>query len=163
MKVLSRGSLVILVSLILLSAHAPDEPIYGYLWRTLAWAGLDIPMTPLTSDMALMLDPATKRQSYRESFQLLIDTGQSQPTVMSIGEADFYLIRLPGLLIAELAAYGSDVEGPVSAVCRSLTYQLKKPILSWKLVSQTPVGTQIPEELLKMGLGFDCPGIVTGS
>lgn len=163
MKFLKRGSLVILLSAILLSAHAPDEPIYGYLWRTLAWLGLDIPMTPLTSDMALMLDPGTKSQSYRESFELRIDTGQNQPTVMKIEEADFYLIRLPGLLIAELVASGADFEGPVSAVCRSLKYQLKNPVFSWGLVSQTPSRKPLPESLLKMEMGFDCHGIESGS
>jgi hypothetical protein len=119
---LSKLIFASLLIAIVLSAHpfGPLQRPAEALWRPLALMGLDISMTPFTSDMALMVDPGTGRQLGVRNMFIEYSLGGTEQRAQW-PDLEFYRFRLPALLFVDLHANGFVSLGHVRTLCRYLT------------------------------------------
>lgn len=91
------------------------------LWQSLASMGMDVSMTPITTDMLLMLEPNQKTSYYQRKIQFVVFK-KNKEMVLSWDMLDFYKIRLPALLMTEYGDSNIKAQGFINALC----FQLNK-------------------------------------
>lgn len=120
---MSKPFLLFLLLLgIFISAHEilPKE-LNNKLGNFLAMLGLDVAMTPLTTDMLLMQEPSSNSSYYQRNINLIVFDQVSEKKIPweLLG---FYQVRIPLQLMSEYASTDMGAKGFVHAIC----FQLKK-------------------------------------
>lgn len=108
-------------ALILLAAH-PLPALRGAsdrAWEWLAPWGLDVAMTPLTADMALMVERDGAGTSYQRKPTLEVEAADEW-RALDWAHASFYGVRVPLLLLADQKGHGGSVAAHVRAICFQL-------------------------------------------
>lgn len=130
LKTMIFGLLIITV----LSVGLPIEPISNWAFEFTKYAGIDIPMTPLTSDMAMMSDFSGKT-SYEKKLSLVV---YSEGIRIQVDEKNllFYKHKIPLHLFFEVIADGEMSEEGQHYVCSMLKeYAPKNKITAFELIS----------------------------
>lgn len=121
--ILDRARRIFFVSVmvaIFYSAHSFifEQSLFSEkLWQSLSYLGMDISMTPFTSDMMLMVEAKTLRPLYRETLQIKYQLPDGWH-LADVKNLDFYQFRLPALLFMEWYSYGTPPQGYIRALCR---------------------------------------------
>lgn len=114
--------LFILLFLIIVSAHDVLPESKGIqLWKFLGYFGIDVAMTPVTTDMFLMLEPSGDHSYYQRNIQFKVKKQEEQEISMEWSKIGFYEIKLPFLLMSEYVSQENLVKGFVHAICFQLT------------------------------------------
>lgn len=141
-----RGILLFFFLIIFSSAHSfwPSE----YFFRGLSLLGSDIAMTPVTPDMALMVESQKTLYTSKMSLDLLL---KDHSTVsLSLRKQSFYEIKLPLLLMMDLYRYGLNVELHKRALC----WQLKRK--NPELFSFTLKSIDVSQQNIGLNRAFLC-------
>lgn len=126
---LRSGALWGIWLLILLAAH-PLAPLRGAserAWELLAPWGLDVAMTPLTADMALMMDRDGAGTPYQRQSTLEIEASAVW-RALDWAHASLYGVRVPLLLLADQISHGGSAAAHARAICFQL--RVREPAVS---------------------------------
>jgi hypothetical protein len=141
-----RGSLLFFFLIIFFSAHSFWS--CDSFFRGLSLLGSDIAMTPVTPDMALMLESHETLYTSQMSLDLLLKNRSI--VKLSLREQSFYEIKLPLLLMMDLYRYGLSVKLHQRALC----WQLKRK--NPELVSFNLKSFDTSQENLGLNRAFLC-------
>jgi hypothetical protein len=141
-----RGILLFFFLIIFFSANSfwPGE----YFFRGLSLLGSDIAMTPVTPDMALMVESQKTLYTSQMSLDLLLKDRSN--VKLSLRKQSFYEIKLPLLLMMDLYRYKISVDLHQRALC----WQLKRK--NPDLVSFTLKSVDASQENLGLNREFLC-------
>ena len=91
--------LSLLLVLIFISTNPVDSfrPWTRELWVTLNKLGLDISMTPLTSDMMMMYDPTSQLNLYKHHLSVIYRS-ESGEKIIPVRSLPFYGFKVPAIL-----------------------------------------------------------------
>jgi hypothetical protein len=151
---IKRVMCLALLLTIVFVAHtpAPLEPLGQILFQLLAPLGLDIPMTPVTSDMQLMIGRNDQNNRYVRKIEVDFENQEKEQTV-SAGDLNFYRFRLPFQLMSEMIEIGGTYQAHALAICAELSRQYKLPVM-WFRVRLVPKATN--DEALGLDRKFVC-------
>jgi len=128
-----RGLLVSILLLIVFAAHPmePLIPIQNKVWRVLYTLGMDVAMTPITSDMMLMWDEKTNARAYTSHFYLQIEDTSGNEHKLAGSDLDFYFLRIPILLMVDYQMDGAPLDGFLDLICKNLNKKLGIQAKQW--------------------------------
>lgn len=150
MKIAFRFIFSVLIILSIYVAHNTSSDIFNFVHMI----GLDIPMTPFTSDMALMTSKNKNEKAYyQKSFYLRYQTIKGY---FSIDEThlDLYEFKIPFQWLSECKQYDESCEHVIYYLCRSIEHTTHQLILSWS-VQETNAEVKIAQDGLF--LEYRCP------
>ena len=113
--------LTALLLAILIAAHTVGaiQGLAFHLWRVLSVFGVDVAMTPLTFDMMLMYDPASRTNAYQHSVEVRYATPEGVLHV-PVNTLSFYRWRVPAILFVEEWFWKTNTRAHVYALCHEL-------------------------------------------
>jgi hypothetical protein len=124
---------VLVLLLITYNAHYSERRLYWYIGQL----GLNIPMTPFTADMSLMLKDK-KEAYYEQDFSLKFIT-ENEFGLIRIKDLGWYQFKAPFQALYDCKESGSTCSHIVYYICRSLSDHLGRNINSWAaLYDQKP-------------------------
>lgn len=117
--------------------------------------GLDIPMTPFTADMTLMLSKDESHEAYyTKNFLVIYQTGLNDFYPLKVEELGWYEFKAPFQWWSECFEAGRECPMVLYYLCRAIEDKVKSPILSWKIEAlEKKHATQIEG----LGVEFQCP------
>lgn len=130
-----RFFLISILLLILFAAHPmePLIPMQDKVWRALYALGIDVAMTPITSDMMLMWDEKTNARAYMSHFYLQITDTFGKEHQLPGAELDFYSLRIPILLMVDYQREGAPLDGFLDLICKNLSRKLGIRAKQWQV------------------------------
>ena len=116
-----RAFLIPVLLLSVLSIGFPWSTPYGDLsYSFLRKIGLDVPMTPMTVDMAMMSD-ANGKFVYEKVLKLKVYDGLKHSLIVDPKVLNFHLHKIPLILYYEVLARGGNMPEGRVFICRSLS------------------------------------------
>jgi len=100
----------------LISANPVWDSLSTRLWFLLAPLGLDVAMTPFTSDMMFMGQNESQRL-YQRQLTLSVISKSKALKSLPWKHVSFYGIKLPVLLMSELEFNGISTAGHIRGIC----------------------------------------------
>lgn len=125
----------VFITVILIMALSIGFPVStalgGWSYLFLRQFGLDVSMTPMTVDMAMMLDQ-NDRPLYETTIDLIVETKEGQQYIPS-QNLNLYHHKMPMNLYFEIIANGGTFPEGRVYICRGLENLMKKRITSFML------------------------------
>ncbi len=149
-KIIKRLIFTSIIILMVIAAHFP----HGRLIYQMHTIGLDIPMTPFTADMTLMLAKKNKSAAYyQNNFQIRYKSARGTNTIKA-EHLGWYEFKAPFQWMSECREGGRECPFVLYYLCRSLEDYTKTLIISW-----IPEATNSAENDTSSGLGVEyrCP------
>ena len=145
-----RGLFVFLLAAIIFASYPLSSSsstslrsLQDFTWRVLYGLGVDVSITPITSDMALVFDSQTGDRAYLEPYTLKVELANGSSLSRTLfADEDLYLVRLPILLMMDYKRSGDELTGFVRVVCRNLSYVYESPVTAWSFL----INQRIKEE-----------------
>ena len=139
-----------LIILIIASAHLTESELIARVHNL----GVDIPMTPFTADMALMLKPNQRSEAYyKKNFIIRYKTIKSLGTIEG-KDLGWYEFKAPFQWMSECRELTGSCNTAQYYLCRSLEDYTKKIIISWEALE---VDQKIQSQNVGFGVEYRCP------
>lgn len=103
--------------------------------RIFFYLGIDVPMTPITSDMMLRWDEINQKRAYTSHFFLDIADREGRAHRVEGKDLEFYFFRIPILLMVDYQWDGAPIEGFVDLLCRNLNRKLGIQTRQWQILN----------------------------
>ncbi len=151
MLILKRFIFIGIIFLVILSAHLSDSNLYV----TLHTIGLDVPLTPFTADMTLMLDKSKnsdEKAYYMKKYVLEYQSPQKLDQIQ-LEKLGWYEFKAPFQWVSECQEGHSQCPDVIYYICKSLSAFTKEEVLSWQVVE---VGKNKQNTEAGIGVNFIC-------
>lgn len=150
LKILSRTVFITILFLIIVNAHFVHNEFYS-LVRTV---GLDIPMTPFTADMTMMLSKKEGSKAYyKKDFYVSYKTFSAVKTIDG-ADLGWYEFKAPYQWFLECLEVSPDCPSSLYFLCRSLEDHTKSLIISWSIHEKN---SKEQDREAGVGMEFRCP------
>lgn len=121
-----RTVFIALIALIIYSAHFTSSPIFNSIYSL----GLDVPMTPFTADMTLMLTKEKKLPYYKKNFHVLYKTLKGSFRIEG-EKLGWYEFKAPFQWMIGCLEDADQCPYALYYLCRSLEDYTQSIVLSW--------------------------------
>ncbi len=137
------------IALSIFSAHSSN--IFAY--QIVQAIGIDIPMTPFTTDMTLMISKKNNSTAYYQKIFSLNYWIDDQSYTLSPESLGWYEFKAPFQWLSECRENGSSCTGVKYFLCRSLNETTRTKITSWNILDKN---TAAQDQNAGFGIKYLC-------
>ncbi len=120
-----------LLSVLSIGIPIPN-PLSNVVYEPLRLLGIDVSMTPITTDMSMMTD-AKNIPLYKKKVHLRLHLDDGTFVDVLPNDLHLYLHKIPIILLYEILGFGGDMPEGRVFLCRSLQRLVDKKILNFTM------------------------------
>lgn len=148
-KVLARFVFITLIVLIIYSAHFTSSSLFNRIYSM----GLDVPITPFTADMTLMLTKEKKEPYYKKNYHLIYKTIKGKNRIEG-EDLGWYEFKAPFQWMIGCMENSDQCPVAVYYLCRSLEDYTKTIVISWAVYDNN---SEVANHDGGFGVEYRCP------